>query len=103
MSAAAVGDMPDVVSLTGDGNLYMAERGLFLPIDELMGDEWEAFKEWAMLVVWEVNDWKGHVWALTPTSTAAACTIISTTSEKPALTLQVPKDHRGSLTCTLKN
>ena len=66
MSAAAVGDMPDVVSLTGDGNLYMAERGLFLPIDELMGDEWEAFKEWAMPVVWEVNDWKGHVWALTP-------------------------------------
>lgn len=67
MSAAVVGDMPDVVSLTGDGNLYMAERGLFLPIDEVMGEnEFKAFQEWAMPVVWEVNEWKGHVWALTP-------------------------------------
>lgn len=67
MSAAAIGDMPDVVSLTGDGNLYMAEKGLFYPIDELMGEnEFKRFKEWAMPVVWEVNEWKGHVWALTP-------------------------------------
>ncbi|NLK09314.1 MAG: ABC transporter substrate-binding protein [Firmicutes bacterium] len=67
MSSAAVGDMPDVVSLTGDGNLYMAERGLFHAIDKLMGeDEWKRFQEWALPVVWEVNDWKGHVWALTP-------------------------------------
>ena len=67
MSSAAVGDMPDVVSLTGDGNLYMAERGLFQPIDKLMGEnEWKQFQEWALPVVWEVNDWKGHVWALTP-------------------------------------
>lgn len=66
MSGAAVGDLPDVVSLTGDGNLYMAERGLFLPIDELMGDEWAVFQEWAMPVVWEVNEWRGNVWALTP-------------------------------------
>lgn len=67
MTAVAAGDMPDVVSLTGDGNLYMAEKGLFYAIDELMApEEFQALKEWALPVVWEVNEWKGHVWALTP-------------------------------------
>ncbi len=67
MTAVASGDVPDVVSLTGDGNLYMAEKGLFYAIDELMSPkEFQAFKDWAMPVVWEVNEWKGHVWALTP-------------------------------------
>ena len=61
-----VGDMPDVVSLTGDGNLYMAERGLFQPIDKLMGETNGNNSRVGPSGSMEVNNWKGHVWALTP-------------------------------------
>ncbi|MGC9063095.1 MAG: hypothetical protein ACP5JL_00210 [bacterium] len=67
MSSMAAGDVPDVVSLTGDGNLYMAEKGVLTPLDELMTPaEMKSLKDWAMPVVWQVNEWKGHIWALTP-------------------------------------
>ncbi len=67
MTAITTGDVPDVVSLTGSGNLMLAEKEVLIPIDELMSpEEMQAFKDWAMPVIWEVNDYKGHIWAITP-------------------------------------
>jgi len=67
MTAITIGDVPDVVSLTGSGNLMLAEKESLIPVDTIMSaEELQAFKDWAMPVVWEVNDYKGHIWGITP-------------------------------------